>query len=139
MRKVFLTVDVECHDFARVNQYIWGKCRQGEAGLGRILELGKEHGIPINFFLDIPECLRYGDGYIEKIIGTIRGYGQPVELHLHPNFVTGDDARTFMWEYSADEQKRILETGAALYEKFIGKPPKAYRAGRYGVEKRHTT
>ena len=37
MKKIYLTVDLECHDICRKNQYIDGKCKNGEYGLKKML------------------------------------------------------------------------------------------------------
>ena len=102
MSRVFITVDVECHDIANENNYIWGKTDKGEYGLRRILEEAKKNSVPVNFFFDMCECNRYGKEYAEKIISVIREYGQPILLHLHPNYITGNDDKSFLWQYSYD-------------------------------------
>lgn len=134
MNKVFFTVDVECHDLNFENTYIWGKNDKGEdSGLKKILEMGKKLDIPINFFVDMPEYLRYGEKYLEKIIRLIQEYNQPIFLHLHPNYITNDDKRTFLWQYSDKEQLEILKKGYDIYIKFMNKEPIAFRVGRYGM------
>ena len=134
MKKAFVTVDVECHDINLENNYIWGKVGNEEFGIRRILELGKKHDIPINFFFDMCEANRYGEGYARRIIDTIRSYGQPVYLHLHPNYISGDDSRTFLWQYSYEEQLDILEKGFKQYCKLMETDScSAFRVGRYGA------
>lgn len=44
----FFTVDIECHDINKENQYIGGKKNDKEYDIGRILELCKQYGIPVN-------------------------------------------------------------------------------------------
>ena len=133
-KQIFLTVDTECHDYGRINQYIYGKTKRGICGLELILQIGKECGIPINFFFDVVECKRYGNAYAQEIINLIHAYGQPVFFHLHPNYITEQDQRTYMWEYSEEEQWQILLEGYEIYKKFCGEGDRlVYRAGRYGV------
>lgn len=134
MRKIFLTCDTECHDFEQINQYIWGRKKEKYYGLKKILEVADELHITVNFFFDIVECKRYGDQYAKDIIELIKSHNQPIWLHLHPNFVSEDDSRTFLWEYSKDEQKEIFEKGIEEYERLCGAcETLVYRAGRYGV------
>lgn len=135
MNTIFLTVDTECHDIRKENQYIWGIKNRKEYGIRHILELGRQYGIPINFFVDFAEEKRYGREFITKIVDVIKKYDQPIFLHLHPNFITGDESRTFLWEYSKEEQKRILKTGITIYTDIMGKKPTVFRAGRYGVDR----
>lgn len=135
MNNIFLTVDTECHDIKKENQYIWGNKNGREYGIGRILELSKQYGIPVNFFVDFAEERRYGRKYIQRIIDKIKQYDQPIFLHLHPNFISGDENRTFLWEYNKNEQKVILQEGIEIYKDIMGKIPAAFRAGRYGINK----
>ncbi len=134
MRKIYITVDVECHNIALENNYIWGKVGEEEFGIRRILEKGKEQGIPINFFFDMCEANRYGEEYAQNIISVIQEYNQPVYLHLHPNYISGDDTRSFLWQYSYQEQYNILQKGfAQYYEVMQTDNCKAFRVGRYGA------
>jgi hypothetical protein len=135
MKKIFLTVDTECHDINLQNKYIWGKIGKEPYGLERILILGKELNIPINFFVDITECKRYGVSFIKSICNMIELYGQHVYIHLHPNYISNDDSRTFLWQYSAEEQEKIIkETIEYYHQLFPGRKLPAFRAGRYGVD-----
>lgn len=134
MKRIYITVDVECHDIALENNYIWGKIGDEEFGLRCILEKGKEHNIPINFFFDMCESNRYGNEYAQKIVSTIQEYNQPIYLHLHPNYISGDDARSFLWQYSYEEQYDILKQGFAQYYEIMQTDKcKAFRVGRYGA------
>lgn len=136
MKKIFLTVDTECHDINNQDRYLWGKtCSGKEYGLKLYLELGKELGIPINFFVDVAECKRYGIDFVKRVVDLIKSYNQPVYFHLHPNFITGDDKRSFLWQYTKLEQKSILEEGLAYYKEVTGlEKCLAFRAGRYGSD-----
>lgn len=133
MNRVFLTVDTECHDIKRENQYIWGKCRSGEYGIRYILKIARELSIPVNFFVDFAEMDVYGKRYIKKIVDTIENGKQPVFLHLHPNYISKDDKKTYLWEYDEKLQEKIIARGESIYEEIMGKKPKAFRAGRYGI------
>ena len=110
MKNVYITIDTECHDANAENNYIWGKTKDGECGIRYIAECGKKHGIHLNFFFDMCESYRYGAEYAKKIIELIRSYGHSVYLHLHPNYISGDDSRSFLWQYSKEEQKHSAIT-----------------------------
>lgn len=134
MKQIFLTVDVECHDYNMQNQYLWGAAGYKEYGLKLILELGKELNIPINFFVDFAECNRYGEDFIIKIVNLIKEYNQSIYLHLHPNFISGDDSRTFLWQYSYDEQLKMLKIGLDNYRNIMKRDDcPSFRAGRYAA------
>ena len=134
MKKIFLTVDTECHDINLVNQYIYGKKGTKEYGIVKILELAKEYKIPVNFFLDVGECRKYGKEFINEIVDIIHSYNQPVFFHLHPDYISGDSSRTYLWEYSKDEQREIIVNALEDYKSFVSIDDKLiFRAGRYGV------
>lgn len=135
MKRLYVTVDTECHDISRINQYIYGKDDNGEYhGLPMILKLGRELNIPINFILDVSECHRYGDKYIQEIVDLIHSYNQPIYFHFHPNFLSGEDDRSYLWQYSKEEQQHLIKEGVADYYRFCGKQDRLiFRAGRYGI------
>ena len=135
VKKIFLTVDTECHDIQKLNRYIYGNTKKGPYGLEKILQLGKETNVPINIFLDFPECHVYGDDYLLTIIELVKKYEQNIYLHVHPDYI-GDPKRKHLWEYSKDEQKKILKQSFSDYIRFCGKPQVLYfRAGAWGVNK----
>ncbi len=134
MKKIFLTVDTECHDIDKVNQYIYGEKGNNKFGIVKILELGKKYDVPVNFFLDVGECRKYGRQFILDIVDVIRSYGQPIFFHLHPDYISGDSARTFLWEYSEEEQREIITKALEDYKSFVDAGDRLiFRAGRYGV------
>jgi hypothetical protein len=134
MKKIYLTVDVECHDISRRNQYIEGKYKGGYCGLERILTNAKELNIPVNFFVDMVEMYEYGEDYVRDVIGMIKKYNQPIFLHLHPNYVSKDHSKKFLWQYSYSEKKDILKKSFALYRELLGEETKAFRVGCYGAD-----
>lgn len=133
MRTIYLTVDTECHDIKRINQYIYGNVAREAYGIEKILELAKEYEIPVNFFVDVGECRKYGREVIQQIVDIIHSYDQPVFFHLHPDYISGDN-RTFLWEYSTEEQRKIIAEGLSDYQSFVKTGDRlVFRAGRYGV------
>lgn len=134
MKKLYITVDVECHDISLINNYIWGKVGDKEYGLRCILEQSKKHDIPINFFVDLCEAKRYGNAYAEEIVEAIQEYSQPIYLHLHPNYISGNDDKSFLWQYSYEEQREILKEGFAQYREIMKTSScNVFRVGRYAA------
>lgn len=134
MKNIYITIDTECHDINSENKYIWGKLKNDNCGIEYIAECGNRFGIHLNFFFDMCESYRYGEEYAENIIDVIRSYGHSVYLHLHPNYISGDDSRSFLWQYSREEQKEILSKAFSQYNDFMGTDAcLAFRAGRYGA------
>ena len=136
MKRIYITVDTECHDINWQDRYIWGKTRNGELwGLEKILSLAKELGIPINFFVDVPEAKQYGDAFTKSIIDNIHEAGQKAYIHLHPNYITGEEEQTFFWKYNYDEKKAILSDTKTIAERFLSESEmKVFRIGRYGAD-----
>lgn len=135
-KRLYITVDTECHDINNQDRYIWGETKDGERwGLERILEEGKSLDISINFFVDIAEVDRYGIEFVKSVIDTILSYNQPIFLHLHPNYISGDECRTYLWEYNEEEQKHILARAHHIWDElFPDTKCVAFRAGRYGTD-----
>ena len=133
-RKIYLTVDTECHHIEDLNQSIYGKTDKGEIfGIEKLFQLGNELKIPVNVFLDIPECHRYGDDHIRRIVDLADRYGHPVFLHVHPDYI-GDPERKHLWEYTEEEQRQILKTALEDYERFCGPHSRiVFKAGAWGV------
>ncbi len=135
MKTIYLTVDTECHDWEKVNLYIYGRKNGEDWGIKKILELAKKQGIPVNFFVDVGECRKYGDSFIEQMVALIHSYGQPVYFHLHPDYLSNDHTRTYLWEYSYEEKQKIISLALAEYRRFAMSQDKIiFRAGRYGVD-----
>ena len=130
MNTIFLTVDVECHDIHQKNLYIDGKIGDTYWGLSRILAIGKEKDIPINFFVDVVECHKYGDEYIREIVDLIHSYGQKVYLHIHPNFLI-DGGSHYFWQYNKEMQKSVITQSVCDFQRLVGYRPKAIRTGGY--------
>lgn len=137
-KRLYITVDTECHDINYQDRYIWGETSDGERwGIEKILEVGRDQNIPINFFLDIAEVDRYGIEFIRGIVDIINSYSQPIFLHLHPNYISGDDSRSYLWQYDEDEQQSILKRAHQIWDElFPDTSCIAFRAGRYGTDEK---
>ena len=132
-KKIYLTVDTECHNLEKLNHYITGKTKKGTFGLEKILELGKEMNVPVNVFLDIPECHAYGEKYMQDLVDLVKHYNQPIFLHVHPDYIA-DPKRKHLWEYTKDEQREILRQAIKDYKRFCGNQDRLFfRAGAWGV------
>ena len=132
-KRIYLTVDTECHSLEKYNQFISGNTKNGTYGIERILQLGQELNVPVNVFLDIPECRAYGDDHIRSLVKLICKYGQPIFLHVHPDYIM-DPKRKHLWEYTKDEQRDILRQAFQDYKRFCGEQERIFfRAGAWSV------
>jgi len=134
-KRIYITIDTECHNKAIENQYIYGKMPNGDVcGIQKILEEAQKIGIPLNFFVDIPEWNQYGEKHIQDMVDMIHSYNQTICFHFHPNYASGDHSRWNLYEYSKEEQKKMLQQGMKDFFKFCGKKDVlVFRAGCYGV------
>lgn len=135
MGKIYLTIDTECHNKEIENQYIYGKMPNGDiCGIQRILEEGKKSDVKLNFFIDIPEWNRYGEKHIKDMVNMIHSYDQTICFHFHPNYASGDDTRWNLYEYSKEEQTKMIQQGVNDFFRFCGeRDVLIFRAGCYGV------
>jgi hypothetical protein len=137
MKYIFITCDVECHDLSKENLFLTGKINGKEYGLRKILELAKTNNVPVNFFLDVVECRKYGDEYVENIVKEITSYGQPVFFHIHPSYVMKDGRPNF-YQYTPEEQKKVLDEGLSDYRRLVGTDETlVIRAGNYGIDQNY--
>lgn len=134
MKYIFITCDVECHDLSKENLFLTGRVNGKEYGLRKILELAKSDNVPVNFFLDVVECRKYGDEYVRKIVEEITSYGQPVFFHIHPSYVMKDGRPNF-YQYTFEEQKNVLGEGISDFQRLVGaNETLIIRAGNYGID-----
>src|SRR5687768_14739657 len=93
---VFLTFDVEiwCDgwnqldvDFPRAFQrYVYGRSRYGDYALPKTLEILNSFGLRATFFVEPLFAYRFGVEPLAEVVGMIRGAGQDVQLHIHPEW-----------------------------------------------------
>lgn len=84
------------------------------------------------FFVDFAEAWDYGRDKVEKVVHTILDRGHNVGVHIHPDHMA-DKNRLFLYEYSREEQYDIIKRCTDLYTEIVGRPPKSFRAGKYGA------
>ena len=125
--KIILSIDVEAH---RSRQEISGGPVDG---LGRILEALAQHSVPATFFVDLCEARTWGIDYMEAVSKAILKYKQDIQLHAHPHHYSGDSNRWLLHEYSCSEQKELLEYAVGNFTRFVGRKPRAFRAGGFGA------
>lgn len=61
-------------------------------GLGYLLETLNRFDIPATFFVEALQVAHFGLGPMGRVVETIRGYGQDIQLHLHPVWTVFDHA-----------------------------------------------
>lgn len=153
MTQVYITIDTEyssgllrglSHD-DRVDNFarsISCTTPDGPAGVSHKLELLKEHGQHAVFFVDPMPAMVWGVAAIEDIVGPIIEAGQDVQLHCHTEWLAlaGDKSilpgkRTGinLFEFSREDQHRILDFARNTLIAAGAPEPVAFRAGNYGA------
>lgn len=134
MKNVIVTIDTEGHAGADpIKHLIMGQTQSGELyGIPKIMDICDEFGVKALFFVDFAAAWDYGKERISEVVHYILNRGHDVGVHIHPDHMV-DKNRLFLYEYSRDEQREIIEKCTALYTEIVGKAPVAFRAGKYGA------
>jgi hypothetical protein len=127
-----------------VDQLIFGEWGGGEQhGIGLHMDLLEHCGYRGCFFVDVLLEYQFGQEALERVVEAIEGRGHEVELHVHPEHLarSGDDSvRSLagnLLRKDTDEFRRVMELAVDLFERRMGRPPIAYRAGGYRITDDH--
>lgn len=133
-RKAIITIDTEGPiGNEPIEKLVFGKTPGGEEyGIRYLMELFDRYNAKGLFFVDIAEAWDYGENKIAEVLKCISESGHDVGVHIHPDHMA-DRNRKFLWEYTYDEQFKLIQECTEFYEKVLGKHPISFRAGRYGA------
>lgn len=95
-----------------------------------LLDVLDKHKIKAVFFASVFEHCRFDEEAIREVLKFIEARKHDIQLHTHPYWCYG---RTYMWEYSLEEQIKIIDDGRQLFKEWLGRYPVAHRAGAYGI------
>lgn len=152
--KVYLTFDIEvwCNNWAELDQrfpssferYIYGRSAQGDFALPATLRILQDHGLCGVFFVEPLFAARFGQRYLDIVVGMILAAGQDVQLHLHPEWTDEIQPallpnilgkRQHLFHYTVDEQAELIRVGKQALE-IAGAPAiRAFRAGSYAANR----
>ena len=135
--KIIITIDTEVGEKAKFvkdgfEKFVMGKIGNEYYGVPKIVEILDEFGFKAEFFVDIYEYKFFGEGKYKNLCKTLHENGHGVQLHTHPSYAY-DIHRINMYEYSLEEQIKIVAEGKELIKKWTGEYPVAHRAGNYGA------
>jgi len=135
--KVIITIDTEVGEKAKnfdggFEKLVIGDINGEFYGVPKIMELSEKYGFKCEFFVDVYEYKKFGEERFKKLCQDIDKRGHEVQLHTHPSYAYDKD-RINMYEYSIEEQIKIIKDGKELIKKWIDKYPIAHRAGNYGA------
>lgn len=132
--RVLITIDVEDPYYPREMYRIWGGLRGGKFGITAIMDILDDYGFKGIFFVDVYERELHSEERMAAVLRCIDSRGHEVQLHTHP----GVDIQRFglggMAGRSLKRQVEIIEYGAQIIEKYVGKGPLAHRAGSYKAD-----
>lgn len=152
--KVYLTFDIEiwCNNWAELDKrfpasferYIFGRSAQGEFALPATLRILQKHGLCGVFFVEPLFASRFGQRYLDIVVGMILTARQNVQLHLHPEWTDEispalladiSSKRQHLFHYSVDEQTELIRVGKKALE-IAGAPAvQVFRAGSYAANR----
>ena len=151
MLSVIPTVDVEgSHGTEPFEQFALGRIDGAVWGAPAIAAIFREMGVQGTFFVDVYEHTLWGEKPLRQLCEQLVDLGQDVQLHTHPSWRDDwrDDAAlralkrvssflpqhlNLMANLTEDQQAQVLEQGAELLQRWIGRPPVAHRSGGYSA------
>ncbi len=133
-KPVLISIDTEAPCGSDpVTHLIYGETRAGvRGGIEKLMDIFEENGVVGLFFVDLAEAWDYGREKISDVMKCIDKRGHEVGVHIHPDHML-DVKRRYLWQYTKEEQRKMIFQCTALYEECLGKMPLSFRAGRYGA------
>lgn len=123
-----------------VDRLIWGRCpgEVREHGIGLMMDIAEQHGIPITFFLDVLEKHLYGTA-IDDVGKAVLDRGHDLQLHAHPDvlpdgFWHDRGYRKPTWSlslYDYPSAELVLGNAVEIFKGIKGESPEAYRGGAF--------
>jgi hypothetical protein len=149
---VYITVDTEtwCGGWNNIDakfpqafkNYIYGKTNKGDYGLPFQLKLLNEHGLKAVFFVEPLFSMRFGQSYLDEVVGLVLDANQSVELHVHPEWTDESNSvifphiknkREHLKYFTVQEQTHLLSLGKDLLIDAGCNNVTAFRAGSFGA------
>jgi hypothetical protein len=147
------TIDTECSVVRQpnpdpdrvVDELIFGDFGNGTrpAGIGLHMDLLEHFGFRGSFFVDVLMEFEHGQHALERTVEAIVARGHEVELHVHPEHLWSSpeprverlvkDLSGGRAAYDQDVFRRLMELSVDLFERRVGRPPVAHRAGAYRI------
>lgn len=135
--KIIITIDTEVGEKAKFvkdgfEKFVMGKIGSEYYGIPKIVEILDRFDFKAEFFVDVYEYTFFGEEKYKNLCKFLREKGHGVQLHTHPAYAY-DINRINMYEYSLEEQIKIVAEGKELIKKWLDEYPVAHRAGNYGA------
>lgn len=150
---VYYTVDTEFWpqnphdpDFSRIEEDfhrdVFGMTTDGEYGIRYQMDALEAEGLKGVFFLEAVHALKLGGRFLREMVQAVQRRGHEAALHVHPEWLGWMDEnplavpnRQLLNQYSAAQQRWILQTSAHLLQEAGARPVRSFRAGNYGADR----
>ena len=110
---------------------------RGALGIGLHMDLLEHFGFRGCFFVDILLEYTFGREALDRVVAAIEERGHEVELHVHSNHLALADSPALrslhraLLEDDPESFRRLMDVSVDLFERRVGRSPRAYRAGAY--------
>lgn len=148
-RPFLMTVDVEAlparaHS-RHVQELIWGDFGPDAGspmGVGEMLRMSRETGVPFAYFLDLAEVDLYGQDLID-VGHRIKAEGGDLQLHLHAELLSDEFWAPYglrapgirPYFYEAPHAEAVIAHFVALFKAEYGCTPAGYRGGSFAFNR----
>ncbi len=121
---------------------VYGEDREHGHALPRTLEILARHELKGVFFVEPLFAARFGVQHLAEIIRLIRGAGQEVQMHLHPEWASEIDhprmaglstKQRRLGAFTLEQQSRMMHFGRDLLAEAGAPAPTAFRAGSFAA------
>jgi hypothetical protein len=120
---------------------VFGDNGSGVYGISLIMDILEQHNFRATFFIEVFCSYHLGLDKVATVFEPIQRRGHDAQLHLHPvhrfywEYTQGGARREkdLMFQFPAEEQRRLIHDGVSLFRKLSGNSPRAFRAGCYGA------
>src|SRR5579871_5749294 len=155
---VYFTVDTESsmggawRDSTRrplkADDHIFCRISGKDYGIGLITDVLGSFGFRATHFVETLASLVNGEQDMQPVFDYLLSRDQDVQLHIHPTYhffaaalrarANGQtyqppEANDLMTTFPEDRQMELLDEAGALFRRFTGFPPVAFRAGCYAA------
>jgi len=134
---IIITVDVEDFFLPRPRtDMIFARIGNEYYGIPKIMDIMDNHNVKGTFFVDVYNRETLSEAVIKEACQEIDRRGHEVALHVHPQIPRGKRGyriEQVISRYELEEQIKIIERGRELLDRWMGRSPRAHRAGGYGA------
>jgi peptidoglycan/xylan/chitin deacetylase (PgdA/CDA1 family) len=140
MKSILLTCDTEIGEtpgdlIDPFETLIEGKAAGQKVGYSLINQIANKYGAVVTHFVDVFPSVNRGEDRYHQLCEQILNDGHQLGLHTHPAGFF-DPQRKWMYQYSLEEQIRILTEGKERIFHWTGQEISDHRAGGYGADDR---